>query len=177
MNFELTWGEGGGVNHADHRAVGLTTLDACRDAANRWMFTDLGEPWQGVTALYVAGTSAPTHFVDVTATIEAGVASLREHQAYIDGLGTDFDPDEFLRNIAGFGGMAAGLRVRRARAAVPGLTPVPMPAVRVGGPVPAGPPAPATTRSPRMPRWRGRPGRGRLRSKPARVPAYLRLRR
>jgi LmbE family N-acetylglucosaminyl deacetylase len=108
MNFELTWGEGGSVNHADHRAVGLTTLDACRDAANRWMFEELGDPWQGVTAVYVAGMSAPTHFVDVTATIDDGVASLREHQAYIDGLGTDFDPDEFLRNIAGYGGMAAG---------------------------------------------------------------------
>jgi len=108
MNFELTWGEGGNVNHADHRAVGLTTLDACRDAANRWMFTDLGDPWQGISVVYVAGASAPTHFVDVTDTIDAGVASLREHQAYIDGLGTDFDPDEFLRSIAGFGGMAAG---------------------------------------------------------------------
>jgi LmbE family N-acetylglucosaminyl deacetylase len=108
MNFELTWGEGGNVNHADHRAVGMTTLDACRDAANRWMFTDRGEPWQGITAVYVAGASAPTHYVDVTATMDAGVASLREHQAYIDGLGTDFDPDEFLRNIAGYGGMAAG---------------------------------------------------------------------
>ena len=108
MNFELTWGEAGSVNHADHRAVGMTTLDACRDAANRWMFEELGDPWQGVTVVYVAGTSAPTHFVDVTATIDDGVASLREHQAYIDGLGTDFDPDEFLRNIAGYGGMAAG---------------------------------------------------------------------
>ncbi len=108
MNFELTWGEGGGVNHADHRAVGLSTLDACRDAANRWMFPDLGDPWQGISLAYVAGTSAPTHFVDVTATIDDGVASLREHQAYIDGLGTDFDPDEFLRNISGYGGMAAG---------------------------------------------------------------------
>jgi len=108
MNFELTWGESGNVNHADHRAVGLATLDACRDAANRWMFRDLGDPWQGVKVVYVAGTSAPTHFVDVTATIDAGVASLREHKAYIDGLGRDFDADEFLRNIAGFGGMAAG---------------------------------------------------------------------
>jgi LmbE family N-acetylglucosaminyl deacetylase len=108
MNFELTWGDGGSVNHADHRAVGLSTLDACRDAANRWMFAELGDPWQGIKVVYVAGTSAPTHFVDVTATIDAGVASLREHQAYIDGLGTDFDPDEFLRNIAGYGGMAAG---------------------------------------------------------------------
>jgi LmbE family N-acetylglucosaminyl deacetylase len=108
MNFELTWGEGGGVNHADHRAVGLSTLDACRDAANRWMFPDLGEPWQGIKAVYVAGTSQPTHFVDVSDTIDDGVASLREQQAYIDGLGTGFDPDEFLRNISGFGGMAAG---------------------------------------------------------------------
>ena len=108
MNFELTWGEGGNVNHADHRAVGLSTLDACRDAANRWLFPDLGDPWQGITVVYVSGTSAPSHFVDVTATIDAGVASLREHQAYIDGLGTDFDPDEFIRNITGYGGMAAG---------------------------------------------------------------------
>jgi LmbE family N-acetylglucosaminyl deacetylase len=108
MNFELTWGEGGSVNHADHRAVGLSTLDACRDAANRWMFPDLGDPWQGINVVYVAGTSQPTHFVDVSATIDVGIASLREHQAYIDGLGTDFDPDEFLRNISGFGGMAAG---------------------------------------------------------------------
>ncbi len=108
MNFELTWGEDGAVNHADHRAVGLSTLDACRDAANRWMFTDLGDPWQGITSVYVAGTSHPTHFVDVTDTMDAGVASLREHAAYIEGLGTDFDPDEFLRNIAGYGGMAAG---------------------------------------------------------------------
>ncbi|HUY23427.1 MAG TPA: PIG-L deacetylase family protein [Acidimicrobiales bacterium] len=108
MNFELTWGESGNVNHADHRAVGLSTLDACRDAANRWMFPEVGDAWNGITVVYVAGMSAPTHFVDVTATIDDGVASLREHQAYIDGLGVDFDPDEFLRDIAGYGGMAAG---------------------------------------------------------------------
>jgi LmbE family N-acetylglucosaminyl deacetylase len=33
-SFDLTWGEDGPVNHADHRAVGLAVLDACRDAAN-----------------------------------------------------------------------------------------------------------------------------------------------
>ena len=38
MSFDLTWGEEGPVNHADHRAVGLATLDACRDAANEWVF-------------------------------------------------------------------------------------------------------------------------------------------
>jgi len=108
MNFELTWGEEGGVNHADHRAVGLATLDACRDAANEWVFPDAGPAWGGITGVYVAGMSSPTHYVDETDTIGLGVASLREHKAYIEGLGTDFDPDEFLRQIAGYGGMAAG---------------------------------------------------------------------
>lgn len=108
MNFELTWGEAGAINHSDHRAVGLATVDACRDAANEWIFPETGRAWGGVKGLYVAGTSAPTHYVDVTETIGLGVASLREHRAYIDGLGTDFDPDEFLRQIAGYGGMAAG---------------------------------------------------------------------
>jgi len=108
MNFELTWGEGGGVNHADHRATGLTVLDGCRDAGNRWLFPDAGEPWGGITHVYVSGAPSPTHFVDVAATLDAGVASLREHRAYLEGLGREFDPDEFLRNIAGFGGMVAG---------------------------------------------------------------------
>jgi LmbE family N-acetylglucosaminyl deacetylase len=108
MNFELTWGEAGGVNHADHRAVGLATLDACRDAANEWMFPDTGPAWRGIAGAFVAGTSTPTHYVDVSETIEIGVASLREHEAYISALGTGFDPDDFIRNIAGFGGMVAG---------------------------------------------------------------------
>jgi LmbE family N-acetylglucosaminyl deacetylase len=109
LNFDLTWGDGGGVNHSDHRAVGLATLDACRDAANRWLFPELGEPWQGIRTAYVAGgEAAATHFVDVSGTIEAGIASLAEHRAYIQGLGREFDPAEFLRKMAGYGGMAAG---------------------------------------------------------------------
>ena len=108
MNFELTWGEEGGVNHADHRAVGLATLDACRDAANEWLFPEAGPAWRGVTGVFVFGMSSPTHFVDVTGTIDLGVASLSEHKAYIEALGTDFDPGRFLRDIAGYGGMVAG---------------------------------------------------------------------
>ena len=108
MNADLTWGEEGPVNHADHRAVGLATLDACRDAANSWLFPDAGAAWRGIKTIYVAGVTDPTHFVDVTDTIGAGIASLREHKVYIDGLGRDFDADEFLRNMAGFTGLAAG---------------------------------------------------------------------
>ena len=108
MNFDLTWGEEGPVNHADHRAVGLAALDACRDAANSWLFPDTGAAWQGIRAIYVAATADPTHYADVTATIEAGVASLREHKVYLEGLDREFDPGEFLRNAAGFVGLAAG---------------------------------------------------------------------
>ena len=108
MSFDLTWSEEGPVNHADHRAVGLATLDACRDAANEWVFPEAGP------RVPVSGTptwprpAAPTHFVDVTDTIDAGVASLREHRAYIEGLGGEFDPDEFLKNMAGYVGLGAG---------------------------------------------------------------------
>jgi LmbE family N-acetylglucosaminyl deacetylase len=108
MSFDLTWGEDGPVNHSDHRAVGLAVLDACRDAANEWVFTDSGPKCDTIRDAYVAATGNPTHFVDVTGTIDAGIASLREHRAYIDGLGTGFDPDEFLRNMAGYIGLAAG---------------------------------------------------------------------
>lgn len=108
MHFGLTWGDEGAVNHADHRATGLATLDACRDAANRWLFRGDGEPWQEIKHVYVAGSASPTHFVDVSETVEIGVASLREHKAYLDGLGGDFDPEEFIRNITGFGGIVAG---------------------------------------------------------------------
>ena len=61
MSFDLTWGEDGPVNHADHRAVGLAVLDACRDAANEWVFPELGLPRAQVKDAYVAvsGQSEP----------------------------------------------------------------------------------------------------------------------
>lgn len=108
MSFDFTWGENGPVNHADHRAVGVAVLDACRDAANEWVFRDLDLPPCTIKDAYVAGTGSPSHFVDVTGTIELGVASLRAHEAYLDGLGGDFNPDEFLRNAAGYVGLGAG---------------------------------------------------------------------
>jgi LmbE family N-acetylglucosaminyl deacetylase len=108
MSFDLTWGEEGPVNHADHRAVGLAVVDACRDAANEWVFPEAGPRCTGLRDAYVASVGNPTHYVDVTATIDAGIASLREHRAYLDGLGQDFDPDEFLRDMAGYVGLGAG---------------------------------------------------------------------
>lgn len=109
MTFDLTWSEGGPVNHADHRAVGLATLDACRDAANEWVFPDVGPAWSGITVAYLAGANHPTHYVDVGDTLERGVASLREHRAYLEALGDGMpEPRAFLEQMAGYGGMAAG---------------------------------------------------------------------
>lgn len=109
MNFDLSWGDEGTVNHADHRAVGLATLDAVRDAANEWVDPDGGTPWSGVTRVYVGGSSSPTHYVDVGDTLHRGIESLRQHNAYIAGLGVAFDPAQFLTDMAGFAGMAAGV--------------------------------------------------------------------
>ena len=43
---------GGGTNQADHRAVGLASLDTSTDAGNRWIHSDLEdegyEPWSEV---------------------------------------------------------------------------------------------------------------------------------
>jgi LmbE family N-acetylglucosaminyl deacetylase len=107
MNHTETWG-GLSFNMADHRHVGLATLDAARDAGNRWIFVDAGDPWPGVRRVALGASPQPTHYVDVGASVDVGIASLREHAAYIAGLGTDFDPDAFLRSNARAAGQDAG---------------------------------------------------------------------
>jgi LmbE family N-acetylglucosaminyl deacetylase len=110
ISFDLSWGPGGPLNHADHRAVGLATVDAVRDAANRWLFPEHGGPWAGVKAVYVGAASDPTHYVDVSDTLDAGIESLRAHRAYIDGLGGGFDLDAFLRSHGAAAGAEVGCR-------------------------------------------------------------------
>ena len=108
VNHRETYG-GRYLNMADHRWTGLATIDAVRDAGNRWVFTDLAdaglEPWQGVRHLAVVASPQPTHAVDVTGTFDLGVSSLRAHRAYLEGLGGP-DPEAFLRG----GAEAAGAR-------------------------------------------------------------------
>ncbi len=91
LNHRDSWG-GHSLNMADHRHTGAAVLDAVRDAANRWVFTDAGAPWTGVRYVCLAGSPEPTHAVDVTDTLDLGIASLREHRSYLSyvGGGTDF---------------------------------------------------------------------------------------
>jgi LmbE family N-acetylglucosaminyl deacetylase len=94
---------GGFVNQADHRAVGLATVDAKADAGNRWIFTDLLdeglEPWQA-KQLLVTADPEPSHFVDTSEHFEAAVASLEAHDAYLAALGPDYPkPRDLLQMI------------------------------------------------------------------------------
>lgn len=105
---------GGGTNQADHRAVGLATLDASRDAGNRWIHPGLAdegyEPWSGVSWVCMAGSPQSTHGVDVTGHMDAAVASLQAHQNYLQGLGEDYpSPADLLSAILGAGGEAMGV--------------------------------------------------------------------
>jgi len=103
-NFRETWG-GRNLNQADHIAVGLATVDAVRDAGNRWVFSeqlaDGLQPWGGVREVWANGSPQATHGVDITDTFDLGVESLRAHGAYIEGLGWEhFDAGEFLEGTA-----------------------------------------------------------------------------
>lgn len=106
----------GMTNQADHRAVGLATLDAARDAGNRWIFPELLaeeglQPWAGVRFVLVSGSNTPTHGVDVTGEpLLRGIESLRSHAQYTAGLGrASFDPAPFLTWFAAMGGTAMGV--------------------------------------------------------------------
>ncbi|GGM80239.1 GlcNAc-PI de-N-acetylase [Longimycelium tulufanense] len=104
----------GVLNQADHRVVGQAAIDAVADAGNRWVFRELVDeglaPWSGVRHIAVDASPRATHAVDITDTLAAGVRSLRQHRAYLEGLGPSWpEPEVFLRaaaeNVAGrFGG-------------------------------------------------------------------------
>lgn len=103
-NFRESWG-GLSLNQPDHIAAGQATVDAVRDAGNRWVFHDQVEagltPWGGVKQVWSAGSPRANRGVDITDSFNAGVASLAAHRAYIEGLGwADFDPAEFLEGAS-----------------------------------------------------------------------------
>jgi LmbE family N-acetylglucosaminyl deacetylase len=92
---------GGHFNMADHRVVGQATLDAVRDAANRWLFPEVGEPWSGVRQVLVLASPLSGYAVDIEEHFDRGVASLRAHKAYLEALGGPMgDPEAFLRASA-----------------------------------------------------------------------------
>jgi len=113
-NFRDTFGPGV-LNMSDHIVTGRAVVDAVRDAANRWVFRDLAdaglEPWGGVKCVIAMGSPLSTHGVDVTDHLDAGIESLKAHEAYLAGLGNGgMDPEEFLESIARMTGARMGCR-------------------------------------------------------------------
>jgi len=111
VNLRDSYGPGA-LNMADHMVTGRATLDAARDAGNRWVFRDLIdeglEPWNGVRMVLAGGSPEPTHAVDIDGYLEAGVASLQAHRAYLEAFGANApDPEEMLEGFA----RAAGARL------------------------------------------------------------------
>lgn len=102
-----------GLNQADHRVAGLATLDAVRDAGNRWVFPELIaeelDPWSP-RWLLVSGDPRPTHGVDVTGEpLERGIASLEAHGGYLAGIPGHPPPRQMLTGITALQGRALGV--------------------------------------------------------------------
>ncbi|MET0418409.1 MAG: PIG-L deacetylase family protein [Actinoplanes sp.] len=112
-NFRDSWDpDGNALNMSDHIVTGKATLDAVRDAANRWIFRDQGlERWGGVREVWAAGSPLSKHAVDITDTFDSGVRSLQAHAAYLNGLGSgDFDAEEFLEGFGRQTGTRLGVK-------------------------------------------------------------------
>ncbi len=96
------------------RCATRATAGSSRSSCDGQLDGQLGgqlQPWGGVTQVWAFGSPRSTHGVDTTDTFDRGVASLRAHAAYLDGLGwKDFDATEFLAGMAQATGVRLGVR-------------------------------------------------------------------
>ena len=105
--LEAAWG----LNHADHRAAGISVVDAIRDADNPWVFPDLVDlddlqPWK-TGGLIVLGHE-PSHAIEVSeASLELAVGSLEAHTEYLESLPDHPEPRAMISGIVRQGGQAA----------------------------------------------------------------------
>lgn len=108
-DVEAPWG----LNQADHRATGLSALDACRDADNRWVFPEpagsgRSAAW-GASWLLISNDNRPTHGVQVNETdVAAAVASLSAHHEYLADLPDHPAPADFIPDMLRAQGAAIG---------------------------------------------------------------------
>ena len=125
MNFDLTWGDGGARSTRPIIAPSAwprSMLSA--DAANRWIFSEVGEPWSGVaTGAYIAGGECAGHPLRGRDRYDFSGRGLANRAPGLHrGARSGVRPgDKFLRENAGYGGIGGGLRVRRSLPVVPSL--------------------------------------------------------
>jgi LmbE family N-acetylglucosaminyl deacetylase len=106
-----------GFDQADHRAAGLATIDAVRDAGNRWVFAEQIDdeglaPWSPRWILIpgLAGGREVTHGVDVSGEpLQRGIASLEAHAAYLAALPDHPAPADFIPTFLALNGKEMGV--------------------------------------------------------------------
>ena len=87
------------VNHPDHRAVAMATLDivvtgGTTAAIFPELIRDEGlEPWQGLEDIWIMGPAGGDEVVDITTTVDRKLDSLRAQPSQIG----DWDVDTFMR--------------------------------------------------------------------------------
>jgi LmbE family N-acetylglucosaminyl deacetylase len=88
------------MNHPDHRVAADVALDAVfPSAGTRLIFSELlGEGLEPheVSRIFIHGSEKPDTYIDISSTMDAKVAALKEHQSQIH----DWDPGEMMRNWA-----------------------------------------------------------------------------
>ncbi len=90
--------------HPDHRAVGICTQDALKNASGLWIFPEqlIGSITpHTVKHIYYFSTDQANHWVDISSTIEKKIAAMRCHESQM----TNFNPDEYARRKGREAGM------------------------------------------------------------------------
>lgn len=109
FDVEAPWG----IDHSDHRATGMATLDSVRDAGNQWLFREqIEEGLEPCTVklLLVVGSTQPSHAVVLTAEDEAAaVASLECHREYLADLSDHPKPGVFIPEMLRLAGEQVGV--------------------------------------------------------------------
>ncbi|MGO3833783.1 MAG: PIG-L deacetylase family protein [Microbacteriaceae bacterium] len=107
-SLEAPWG----LNHADHRATGIATVDAIRDADNPWIFPELIED-EGLEAWKATWLLAMSHDASHAVVVseeskELAIRSLEAHAEYLAALPDHPAPRDLITGILAQGGESAG---------------------------------------------------------------------
>jgi LmbE family N-acetylglucosaminyl deacetylase len=112
--------------HPDHRAVGMTALDAVAAARDHMYFPEQlnGGEDEGLTEhrvhnIYFFGTDQPNYYVDISSTLEKKVAALRCHRSQMG----DRDIEGMIRARAAAVGAEVGLAAAEAFHYLPMMRP------------------------------------------------------
>jgi LmbE family N-acetylglucosaminyl deacetylase len=83
MDPTVMWNGSDYINHPDHRAVAVATLDAIAPvAAMPLMYPELGAP-HNVHEVWIQWTEKPDVFIDISETIELKMEALRQHKTQV----------------------------------------------------------------------------------------------